>query len=142
MYFRELDDPMFSYVRLFSDGLIFSELGIRFTINNLSACISFVYVYARYVPLTSQSTYPIIVYFLAKYRPLLGHFLENVIFAIPTSSLSIYASTWFQATECNTVNASLLLNLINDNFLIFLTENLPIFNPCLPTKIRKFATPL
>lgn len=40
MYFKELDNPMFSYVRLFSDGLIVSELGIRFT-NYLSACISF-----------------------------------------------------------------------------------------------------
>ena len=72
--------------------------------------------------LASQSPYPIIVYFLANYRPHLGHFLENVIFAIPTWSLSIYASTlsmWFQATECNAVNASLLLNLINNNFLIF-----------------------
>ena len=38
---------------------------------------------------------------------------------------------WFQAAECNAVNASLLLNLINNNFLIviFLTENLPILNP-------------
>ena len=26
---------------------------------------------------------------------------------------------WFQAAECNAVNASLLLNLINNNFLIF-----------------------
>ena len=26
---------------------------------------------------------------------------------------------WFQAAECNMVNASLLLNLINNNFLIF-----------------------
>ena len=36
------------------------------------------------VPLASQSPYPIIVYFLANYRPHLSHFLENVIFAIPT----------------------------------------------------------
>ena len=41
---------------------------------------------------------------------------------------------WFQAAECNAVNASLLLNLINNNFLIFLTENLPILNPFLPPK--------
>ena len=31
-----------------------------------------------------QSTYPIIVYFSANYRAHLSHFLENVIFAIPT----------------------------------------------------------
>ena len=36
------------------------------------------------VPLASQSPYPIIVYFLANYRPHLSHFLENVIFVIPT----------------------------------------------------------
>ena len=41
---------------------------------------------------------------------------------------------WFQAAECNAVNTSLLLNLINNNFLIFLTENLPILNPQLPPK--------
>ena len=41
---------------------------------------------------------------------------------------------WFQAAECNAVNTSLLLNLINNNFLIFLTENLPILNPYLPQK--------
>ena len=41
---------------------------------------------------------------------------------------------WFQAAECKVVNASLLLNLINNNFLIFLTENLPILNPCLPQR--------
>ena len=28
-------------------------------------------------------------------------------------------SMWFQAAEINAVNASLLLNLINNNFLIF-----------------------
>ena len=41
---------------------------------------------------------------------------------------------WFQAAECKVVNASLLLNLINNNFLIFLTENLPILNPSLLQK--------
>ena len=39
---------------------------------------------ARYVPLASQSPYPIIVYFLTNYRPHFSHYLENVIFAIPT----------------------------------------------------------
>ena len=38
-------------------------------------------------------------------------------------------SMWFQAAEYNVVNASLLLNLGNNNFSYFLTENLPIFNP-------------
>ena len=32
------------------------------------------------------------------------------------------------------VNASLLLNLINNNFLIFFNENLPILNPYLLQK--------
>ena len=39
---------------------------------------------AGYVPLASQSPYPIIVYFLVNYRPHFSHFLENVILAIPT----------------------------------------------------------
>ena len=38
--------------------------------------------------LASQSPYPIIVYFLANYRPHLGHFLENVI--LVTFYLCIY----------------------------------------------------
>ena len=41
-------------------------------------------MFAGYVPLASQSPHPILVYFLANYRPHLSHFLENVIFAIPT----------------------------------------------------------
>ena len=42
------------------------------------------FMFAGYVPQASQSPYPIIVYFLANYIPHLSHFLENVIFAIPT----------------------------------------------------------
>ena len=41
-------------------------------------------MFAGYVPLASQSPYPILVYSLANYRPHLSHFLENIIFAIPT----------------------------------------------------------
>ena len=41
-------------------------------------------IFAGYVPLAFHSPYPIIVYFLANYRPHLSHFLENVIFVIPT----------------------------------------------------------
>ena len=41
-------------------------------------------MFAGYVPLASQSPYPIIVYFLAYYIPHPSHFLENVIFPIPT----------------------------------------------------------
>ena len=51
--------------------------------------------FAGYVPLASHSPCPIIVYFVASYRPHLSHFWENVIFAIPTKSLSSYASTLF-----------------------------------------------
>ena len=41
-------------------------------------------MFVEYVLLASQSPYPIIVYFLASYRPHLSPFLENVIFAIAT----------------------------------------------------------
>ena len=41
-------------------------------------------MFAGYVPLASQSPYPIVVYFLATYRTHFSHFLENVIFMIPT----------------------------------------------------------
>ena len=53
-------------------------------------------MFAGYVPLASQSPYPIIIYFSANYRPHVSQFVE-----------------------CNAVNASLLLNVINNNFLIF-----------------------
>ena len=49
---------------------------------------------------------------------------------------------WFQAIECNAVNASILLNLINNNFLTFLTENLPILDPYLPPKSENSLTPV
>ena len=41
-------------------------------------------MFVGYLPKASQSPYPIIVYFLANYRAHLRHFLQNVIFAIPT----------------------------------------------------------
>ena len=50
-------------------------------------------IFAGYVPLASQSPYPIIGYSVADYRPHLSHFCGNVNFVIPTKSLSVYAST-------------------------------------------------
>ena len=41
-------------------------------------------MFAGYVPLASESPYPILVYCLANYRPHFSNFLEKVIFAIPT----------------------------------------------------------
>ena len=102
------------------------------------------FMFAGYVPLASQSPYPIIVYFLANYRPHLSHFLENVIFAIPASSLSMYTSTlsmWLQAAECNAINVSLLLNLINNNFLIFQRRIFPFWIPTYP-KSPKMCDPI
>ena len=69
-------------------------------------------MFAGYVRLASQSPYPIIVYFLASYRPHPSHFLENVIFAI-TFYLCMYLT--YQLSD-------------------FLTKNLPILNPYLPQK--------
>ena len=94
--------------------------------------------FAGYVPLASHSPCPIIVYFVASYRSHLSHFWENVIFAIPTKSLSIYASALFwtggfvllcnsfievvvSRTECN---SRWLLHLVNNNFLTFLAETI------------------
>ena len=41
-------------------------------------------IFAGYLPLASQSPYPIIVYSVANYRPHLSHFSGNVKFVIPT----------------------------------------------------------
>ena len=38
-------------------------------------------IFAGYVPLASQSPYPIIVYSVANYRPHLSHFWENMLFS-------------------------------------------------------------
>ena len=43
-------------------------------------------IFAGYVPLASNNPYPIIVYSVAKYRPHLSHFWENVMFVIPLSN--------------------------------------------------------
>ena len=40
-------------------------------------------IFAGYLPLASQSPYPIIVYSVAHFRAHLSHFWANVIFAIP-----------------------------------------------------------
>jgi len=45
-------------------------------------------IFAGYVPLASQNPYPIIVYSVAKYRPYLIHFWENVV--LVTFCLCIY----------------------------------------------------
>ena len=39
-------------------------------------------IFAGYVPLASQNRYPLIIYFLANYRPHLSQFWANVIFSI------------------------------------------------------------
>ena len=41
-------------------------------------------IFPSYVPLASQSPYPIIVYSVTNYRPHFSHFWANVILAIPT----------------------------------------------------------
>ena len=72
-------------------------------------------MFAGYVPLASQSPYPIIIYFLANYRPHVSQFVE-----------------------CNAVNVSLLLNVKKQQLSDFLTENLPILNPYLPQKSKNW----
>ena len=91
-------------------------------------------MFAGYVPLASQSLRPIVVYFSANYRPHLSHFFWKMLFL--RSQLSHFL---FMHLPCQSFkkpgHASLLLNLIN-NVLIFLTENLPILIPYLPSKFE------
>ena len=58
--------------------IAYSEEGI--TASGVT-CVTFCW---GYVPLVSRNPYHNIVYSVAKYRPHLSHFWENVIFAIPT----------------------------------------------------------
>ena len=48
------------------------SLGIRFAKSHISPIMAL--GFAGYVPLASQSPYPIIVYSVANYRPHLSHF--------------------------------------------------------------------
>ena len=86
--------------------------------------------FAGYVPLASQSPCPIIVYFVAVIDPILVIFWENVIFAIPTKSLAIYASTFKNGMYCEvivTFNKQQLFELFNqDHFESLLNR---IFSP-------------
>ena len=54
------------------------------------------FMFDGYLPLASQSPYPIIVYFLANYRPHLSHFLENVVFVISTYSHFLFTHLPYQ----------------------------------------------
>ena len=71
--------------------------------------------FARYVPLASQNTYPIIVYSVANYRPHLNHFWANVI---------VISRTEF--------NASRMLNIKTTAGTIFQPRIFLFLNPCLP----------
>ena len=46
--------------------------------------------FAGYVPLTSQSPHPIIVYSVANYRPHLSHFWANVIVIAAVNPVPIF----------------------------------------------------
>ena len=52
------------------------------------------------------------------------------------------SSMWFQATEWNTVNASLLLNLIDNNFLIFFNRESFHFESLLTPQNPKVCDPI
>ena len=71
--------------------------------------------FAGYVPLASQNPYPIIVYYVASYRPHLSHFSANVI---------VISRTEF--------NASRLLNIKTTAGTIFQPRIFLFLNPCLP----------
>ena len=71
--------------------------------------------FAGYVPLASQNPHPIIVYFVASYRPRLSHFWANVI---------VISRTEF--------NASRLLNIKTTAGAIFQPQIFLFLNLCLP----------
>ena len=87
-------------------------------------------IFAGYVPLASQIPYPIIVYFVANYRPHLSHFSANTKFS--RSQLSIYEITlyWMKNTLLFTYSTNILARLLTVNM-----------KNCLAPKIRKCATP-
>ena len=84
-------------------------------------------ILAGYVPLASQSIYPITVYFVANNKPHFSHFWAKVIFLIPPQSLSIYVSTlyWMKNTLLSTFSTNILLCLLTVNLKNFFTPKNP-----------------
>ena len=95
-------------------------------------------MFAGYVPLASQSPYPIIVYFLANYRPhpLFGkcNFRDPnlVTFYLCIYLINVVSSGGMWCGQCG------LIIKFNKQQLsdFFLTENLPILNPYLPQNLK------
>ena len=79
-------------------------------------------MFAGYVPLSFHSPYPIIVYFFFQLQTPAQSLFGKCNFRDPnlvTFYLCIYLINVVSRTECNAVSASLLLNLMKNNFLIF-----------------------
>ena len=93
-----------------------------------------------YVPLVSQNPYPIIVYSVAKYGLRLSHFWENVILAISTWSLSVYASYLKNLLTRSSGN-----ELIDTLVKLKEVKIFPFLNPYLPEfqipKSQKYSIP-
>ena len=85
--------------------------------------------YLGHVPLASQNPYPIIVYYVANYRPHLSHFSANAI---------VISRTKFTASR--------LLNIKTTAGTIFQPRIFLFLNPCLPDfsypKIPKICDPI
>ena len=96
-------------------------------------------MFAGYVTLASQSTYPIIIYFLANYRPHVSQFVENGLFFfcdpnLVTFYLCIYLINVVSSGGMKCGQCELIVKFNKQQLSDFLTENLPILNPYLPQK--------
>ena len=92
----------------------------------------------KYVPLASHNSYPIIGHSVAKYRYHPIHFWQNIVFAIPTKYLSVYASILLTRSSWNELTH--WLNLMK-------SKSVFIFNSLLTSifwyaKSRKMCVPM
>ena len=104
--------------------------------------LAFGLIFAEYVPLASQSPYPIIVYFVAYYRPHLSHFRQICISCHPNLvTFYFYELTHFLDSMKNTLlfiySSNILLCLLTVNMKNCLTPKNPkMCNPILVTLLK------
>ena len=86
-------------------------------------------MFAGYVPLASQSPYPIIVYFLGSYRPILSLFGKCNFRDPNLVTFYLYIYLYQCGFKRRNVQCELIVKFNKQELSDFLTENLPILNP-------------
>ena len=100
-------------------------------------------IFAGYVPLASQSPYPIIVYFVANYRPHLSYFWANICNFRDPNLVTFYLNEfthflhWMENTLSFIYSTNILVRLLTVNMKnCFTPKNQKMFYPILVTLLK------